>query len=139
MKKVSIPIFTFCLILSSCATSKRAQQEVSITATQWKLITVATSSKELKPSEENPVTLKIENNQASGNSGCNYFSGPVELKEKSLKFGDLASTRKYCMESMEIENAVLKALSETDNYRIKDNKLELRKGSQTLATFAIAN
>ena len=64
---------------------------------------------------------------------------PVELKEKSLKFGDLASTRKYCMESMEIENAVLKALSETDNYRIKDNKLELRKGSQTLATFAIAN
>jgi putative lipoprotein len=43
------------------------------------------------------------------------------------------------MESMEIENAVLKALSETDNYRIKDNKLELRKGSQTLATFAIAN
>ena len=106
MKKVSILIFTFCLILSSCATSKRAQQEVSITATQWKLITVATSSKELKPSEENPVTLKIENNQASGNSGCNYFSGPVELKEKSLKFGDLASTRKYCMESMEIENVI---------------------------------
>jgi starvation-inducible outer membrane lipoprotein len=54
MKKVSILIFTFCLILSSCATSKRTQQDVSITATQWKLITVATSSKELKPSEENP-------------------------------------------------------------------------------------
>jgi heat shock protein HslJ len=44
----------------------------------------------------------------------------------------------FCMDGMEIENAVLKAFQETTGYEIDKGCLLLKKGREVLASFTTA-
>jgi len=68
-----------------------------------------------------PVSGKI-----NGFSGCNNFNGIYERSdENELLFSKIASTRKYCESTQEVENAFLKALEKVRSYRVSENQLEL--------------
>jgi heat shock protein HslJ len=43
-----------------------------------------------------PLTLRLDGGRASGNAGCNSFSGTYKLSEERLEFGPLATTRMAC-------------------------------------------
>lgn len=53
------------------------------------------------------ITLVFGQGQAGGSSGCNSYSGGVTVKNESIKFGPLASTKMACLEpgKMEQESA----------------------------------
>jgi heat shock protein HslJ len=46
-------------------------------------------------------------------------------KESKLLFSKIASTRKYCESTQELENALLEALEKVRSYRVSENQLEL--------------
>ncbi len=48
--------------------------------------------------------------RAHGYGGCNRFTGKYLLKDGEIKFEAMASTKMYCMDTMEIEDAFFKAL-----------------------------
>jgi len=72
---------------------------------------------------------------ASGFAGCNQFAGGYTLEGKKLNLKNLAATRMFCEETMEIETRYLQALSETDSYKIEEHMLFLTKGDQQVAKF----
>jgi heat shock protein HslJ len=64
-----------------------------------------------------PLTLRLENGRASGNAGCNTFSGSYKLSEERLEFGPLATTRMACdPASMEQEARFLATLAAVRSY-----------------------
>ena len=144
MKPIVAVILISCallFILSACASKKKNKEEnqyhMTISSLQWRLLSVQSEEDGvLEPAKDNLPTLMVsEDGEVSGYSGCNHFSGKVTIKGSGLKFGNMVSTRKFCFESMNIENALLKALSNSDNYTIKNGDLLLKEKDNVVATF----
>ncbi|WP_008639505.1 META domain-containing protein [Bizionia argentinensis] len=75
-------------------------------------------------SEAVTITFDKEKNTISGSTGCNLFNGNYASGDSKLEFGPLATTRKMCHpESNTLEQHVLKALQDTKNYSITDDKI----------------
>ena len=67
--------------------------------------------------------------QVSGLAACNHYFGPVSLNAGAITFGNLASTRKMCPESlMDQEQRFMEALS-------KAKRLELTHEGQILLMY----
>jgi len=64
--------------------------------------------------------------RATGNSGCNRFSGEARIDGAGLSFGMLIGTQMACLPGvMELETAFLGALETTASYTIADGMLHL--------------
>jgi heat shock protein HslJ len=65
------------------------------------------------------VTLSFAEGRVSGRSGCNQYSGPVEIGPGTLSIGNLISTKMACAEPglMQQESAYLSALRSAQRYR----------------------
>jgi heat shock protein HslJ len=84
-----------------------------------------------------PVTLTLASAEprASGNAGCNGYSGPYTLAGNQLTFGPAISTKMACEQGMEVETAFLAMLSEVRTYEATDSSLTLMGASSPLAQF----
>lgn len=135
-----LPVACLFLLLSlgSCSLFKSSSPQPDISAVEWQLVSVQPENGDAKliPASGQQVTLLVIDGRASGNTGCNSFSGNAKRENNKITFSGIASTRKFCTSGMDVEAALLKALNAADNFRIKDGKLQLRQGSQTLATFS---
>ena len=82
--------------------------------------------KEIKDFHQRPnMELNLTDNKVMGNDGCNQYFGPInQVSSKSLKFGMIAATKKYCPH-MDISNQFHKALSEIESYRLDGLNLYL--------------
>jgi len=129
IKNLLIPcVFLF----FACSSSNN----ISVSNTEWTLTSVKSASGEkLTPSAKIPtLTIDAENN-TFGNAGCNQFRGVAEIEKQKIKFGKVIMTRMFCMEGAAIETAFTEMLNTVDNFQIKDNKLYLKKGNETIAEF----
>lgn len=81
------------------------------------------------------LLLDPETKTAKGFAGCNQFTGGYTLEGKKLSLKNLAATKMFCEETMEIEIRFLQAISETDSYKIEENVLFLNQGDQHRAKF----
>jgi len=71
--------------------------------------------------------LDAAQRRASGNTGCNGFSGSYELHGDSLRFAELISTRRACMdpEMNRQEGELMRALESTRSWTISGGRLLL--------------
>jgi len=81
------------------------------------------------------LVFDAETQKASGFAGCNQFTGGYTLEGKKLSLKNIAATKMFCQETMEIETRYLEALSKTDSYKIEEHVLFLNQGDQHLAKF----
>ncbi len=104
--------------------------------THWKLISIDGQPIVTKvPPEDAHLVLTEETNRAAGYSGCNRFSGGFELDSERLAFGPLASTRRACVDTMELEASYFGALERVDRFEIVERELRLYGGPETVACF----
>ena len=84
-----------------------------------------------------PVTLTLMSveNRASGNAGCNRYSGPYTLSGSQLTFGPAISTKMACAEGMDVETAYLSMLPNVTSYQATDSSLVLMGAGGELARF----
>ena len=73
------------------------------------------------------ITLEIDDDVASGYSGCNSYTGTFESTADGVSFGPLASTRMACSPDgvMTLEARYLKALATVDTAAINGDTLTL--------------
>lgn len=72
----------------------------------------------------------VKPGQVGGLAGCNRYFGPVVLDGGTINFGNLAATRKMCVEPLMVqEQRFLKALSEA-------KRLDLTHEGQILLIYA---
>ena len=121
-----------------------AAEEVKITDTYWKLVTL--EGKDIEdaenPHDQPHFMLNSKDQQVTGNGGCNGFFGSYTLAEGNrIKFDKIGSTKRMCADTVVNENEFMQVLGQTDSYRIQDDMLELYIGHRApLAVFeAITN
>ncbi len=81
------------------------------------------------------VVINKEKASMGGNSGCNSFSGGVEVTDYTLKLGLFMSTKMYCDGVPEIE--FFKILEGELDYKVEDEKLSLTKDGQPVMEFRL--
>lgn len=109
---------------------------VPLFETHWKLISIGDKLVVTKPPPEDAhLVLVAKELKVSGYSGCNRFSGGFELDGERLEFGVLASTRRACIDTMELEASYLAALGRVDRFEIVQQELRLHAGPELVARF----
>ncbi len=99
------------LLLGGCATGAASGGRL---AGEWRAVDL----NGVPVSGAQPITLRLEDNSASGNSGCNTYSGTFRLTSRQgIEFGPLAGTRMACApEAMEQEQRYLSILRSVTGY-----------------------
>lgn len=135
--------------LTNCKSSKETSQKERIESEQVKSVsymieenTWQLTSFEGKSPEEAGfieripyVVINKEKGSMGGNSGCNSFSGGVEVTDNTLKLGLFMSTKMYCDGVPEIE--FFKILEGELNYQVENEKLSLTKDGKTVMVFKL--
>ncbi len=94
--------------------------------TYWRLVGLGDGPVVVASGRREPhVRLVKEGARVQGSTGCNTFASIFEQKGESLRFGRLATTRMACKEGMAQEQAFLRALEATVEWRILGEGLEL--------------
>jgi len=71
--------------------------------------------------------------------GCNLFFAGYKLKNGALRFDAVASTKKYCEATMQVEDAFFKALGAVTKLSAVDDILKMgSKNGKTELTFVRA-
>jgi heat shock protein HslJ/uncharacterized membrane protein len=75
--------------------------------------------------------------RVSGNTGCNNLFGPYEIEGHSLRFGNLATTRRACLDAERStrERDLVDRLRFVDAYQLHEGTLVLRAQSQAVMRF----
>jgi heat shock protein HslJ len=68
----------------------------------------------------------------NGYGGCNRFFGDYEVQDKQLSIGQLATSRKFCDQGVNIEKRLITALQETRKFVIKGRSLQLYTDEQEI-------
>jgi|SRR5687767_9537859 len=84
------------------------------------------------------IEFDDQQRRASGDGGCNRFSGGFELNGTSLKLTRMISTKRACLapEANRLETNFLQALEQTTRFRIEGTTLRLYAGDRQLLTFS---
>jgi heat shock protein HslJ len=84
------------------------------------------------PIDGSTTTIKFENGEAGGKSGCNSYGGSYTISGNKLAFSALMQTEMACMEPqglMEQESAYLQSLSQTASFSAAGDQLELKNAA----------
>jgi heat shock protein HslJ len=110
--------------------------EASLTGKRWKLVELNG-----KPVEKTEAFLILDKdkNTVSGNLGCNTFTGSYDLQTGNrIKFSQIASTLKMCLNNMEIEDGLKRVFEMADNYNVNEKNLVLNRARMApLARFEL--
>ena len=112
---------------------------VAISAGDWVLESLGTQTLPADSTKRPTLRLDPATLHASGFTGCNQYSGTFIARGDSLAFGPVTSTKMFCAATSELETAFLKALGETDTYRVSDSELVLRTRDGQEARFKPAS
>ena len=83
------------------------------------------------------IEFDDQQRRASGDGGCNRFSGGFELNGTSLKLTRIISTKRACVapEANRLETNFLQALEQTTRFQIEGTTLRLYAGDRRLLSF----
>lgn len=105
-----------------------AASAATIEGTDWWLASLGGAAAHAAPDSTVPMLrLDAPDARATGNGGCNRFSGSYTLEGNALSFGPLAMTRRACLEEAlnRQETAFGQALSDTRSWRMAGDTLVL--------------
>jgi len=107
---------------------------------KWQLRSITLETKTIDNVPEAGAHMIIgADGRASGRGGCNLFFAGYKLKDNILKFDSVASTKRYCEATMEVENAFFKAMRSVTKLTVGDDTLKIEsKNGKTALTFVRA-
>lgn len=115
--------------------------DVSLTNTYWKLLELEGAAAPLGAGgREAHLVLEQGTDVVRGFAGCNTFRGTYQSSGSVLQFGPLATTRKMCLEGMDLEQALLAALESVAAFHVRGDRLTLadRAGTARMVMQAVA-
>ena len=121
---------------------KEAVATASVANTEWIYQSQRASSGELTAVlPETELTLNFSDTQASGNAGCNLFSGEYTQEGSALSFRTLISTEKACLdaEATQQEQDFLSHLGQVNQVSLNQDLLTLTDSNGTQLNFKARN
>jgi heat shock protein HslJ len=103
---------------------------------KWVLEALMTLPNIKVPAKDGPfMRLEKVTGKVNGSGGCNSFFGSFTRSDDNIDISNIASTKKYCVELQELENAYFAALDAANRYSLKGKELLLFKDDTQLAKF----
>lgn len=123
------------LFVVSCTTNSMAKND-KMYANAWELEYITgprITFQGLFPDMKPKIQFTKGSDMITGNSGCNGYSTKYTLKGSKISFQQPEmSTMAYCGDG---ENVFRKTMTQVDNYRMKDGKLEMLMGDVLMMRF----
>lgn len=106
--------------------------------TYWKLTSLRDRPVTVTDSRQEPhLILHADKKRVAGSGGCNQLIGSYTVDGNQLALGRLASTRRACLQGMDLEQDFLNALPSVRQWRIGGEQLDLLDDSgSVVAQFA---
>ncbi len=103
--------------------------------TYWKLMRLGDKPVILAEKQREPsLIFRSQQNRVTGFGGCNNLTGAYKLSGDQITFMRVAATRRACLEGMDVEGALFKALERARTWKILGQHLELYdKGGNLVA------
>jgi heat shock protein HslJ len=92
---------------------------------EWKLEFLKTPGTQFLPDDKVPVLRFGEDGKIGGFGGCNNYFGGFSLNGRTIKVGEIGSTKMLCEDTMDLETTYLKVLSMELRALFSDRKLIL--------------
>lgn len=96
------------------------QATSNIFANAWQLTRI--EGKEINTTKAY-IEFNEKDRRFGGNTGCNRMSGSFTKTDSSIKFSQIISTKMFCQDTSEVENAFTRNLEKAARFEIKDGKL----------------
>lgn len=121
-------------------TAPVAASNLTLIGPEWELVSLPGAPRDIEIGERRPtLQLTAEGTRIAGFAGVNRFTGTYALEVATLAFSQVAATRMAGPpEAMALEEAYLGVLRAVTSWRIRGDRLELRSGERTVATFRVA-
>lgn len=121
-------ILTMSLFLMACSTPSTTSPAQIIGTTEWHL-TQLNGTAIITP----VVTLQLTDTTIGGQGFCNSYHGPLTIDGNTIKFDNIASTRRICVEDgvMQQEQAYFAALNEVATMSVDGTTLTLSNATGT--------
>jgi len=115
------------------------KNEINITEKEWYLFEISGKNIKTARDSKEPFLYLGKEGNASGNGGCNTFSGSYTTSGlNGIRFGVIAATKMACPSSMQLESTFFEVLSNCDNYTLNGDTLSLNKAKMApLARFVL--
>ncbi len=102
------------------------QTGANLTGTIWRLLEVDGQQVTLAEKEQRPYfTMDSMEKELKGSGGCNLISGTYLVKGEIFLIKRLVTTRMACPTGVEVETSFLRALDNTETFRIQGDALQL--------------
>ena len=119
---------------------------VSLTGTQWVLLSYGSPASPTVADQSTPVTALFTKGETegegsvSGSASCNGYNASYTIEGEQITFGPAASTAMFCERGMEQETAFLQALEKAESFSIAGQTLSIKyDGGQGVLTFSSAS
>jgi copper homeostasis protein (lipoprotein) len=111
--------------------------QATLRGPEWQLLSLGDEPIELAADQRRPnLMLLPEERRMAGFGGCNRLLGGFAAFDDQLRFSQTASTMMACPVGMDLEQALLQVLEETERYRVLGHHLDLYASDGTpLARF----
>lgn len=119
------------VLLIACAADSYGPDSVPLADTKWRAAFIDQKPVELGPDGEE-ITLEIGIDTASGFSGCNRYTSSFSQDESLIEFGTIASTRRACPGTDNLESKLFIALDGAVRYTLRNRVLTLYSAEPAL-------
>lgn len=132
MKKVCFGLLMGVFMISCSSQKKCANKPDCLANTTWELQMISQDGKQLVVSETVPTLTFTEKGEVNGFAGCNQYFGAYKVDENGISIMPSGSTKAFCQDVMELEDAFLRGLADVKNYTLTENSLELNANTRNL-------
>ena len=123
MKKIVLTAITLCFLMGGCKQTKKTVADIPPAVLSGIFTVVSINGQQI--SSKAVLDFNNVDKRIWGNAGCNDFSATYTQNARSLKIGQLSSTKMYCDGAMKNEYAIQKALKNVGSFDVSTTSLTL--------------
>lgn len=128
MQKVMYGMLSLLLLLSCQNTNNKiGTASGGLEGSAWVLVSISD-----QPIEKAEISLQFQGDKLNGKAVCNRYFSDYSTAKKTLKIGNIGSTKMMCPEQSKLEHEYLELLAEVEEYAIKKDQLHLKAKSGSL-------
>lgn len=125
------------IVLSSFIMKKgNTDQSESLYENKWSLKKIQTRNNVPDMPSKAFIRFDQEKKRAGGNGGCNTFGGSLIVINDLISISNIISTKMFCEETQQAEDAFFKQLEKVNRFEIKSKTLMLYRDKELLLEFA---
>ena len=124
------------IVLSSFIMKKEnATQSESLYENKWSLKKIHTGNTVPDIQSKAFIRFDQEKKRVGGNGGCNSFGGSLIVINNLISITHIFSTKMFCEETQQTEDAFFKQLEKVNRFEIKGKTLMLYRDKELLLEF----